>query len=103
MKYCVTCKELQAVYTFVKQFKHFLLGRTFRIRTDHKALIWLRNWKNPNTSQYFSWITELEVYDFTIEHRPGESHKNADYMSRPQCEQCEIKYEDPKTDEKLNF
>ena len=50
LKYCVTRKDLLAVYTFVKQFKHFLLGRTFRIRTDHKALIWLRNWKNSNVT-----------------------------------------------------
>ena len=33
LKYCMTRKELLAVFTFVKQFKHFLLGRTFRIRT----------------------------------------------------------------------
>ena len=45
LKYCVTRKELLAVYTFVKQFKYFFLGKTFRIKTDHKALIWLRNWK----------------------------------------------------------
>lgn len=96
LKYCVTRKELLAVYVFVKQFRHYLLGRCFKIRTDHKALIWLKNWKNPNTSQYFTWITELEEYDFTIEHRPGRCHINADYMSRPECEQCELRHDEPK-------
>ena len=85
-----------AVFTFVKQFKHYLLGRSFKIRTDHKALTWLRSWKNPNKSQYFTWITELEVYDFIIEHRYGQFHKNADYMSKPNCEQWEVAHDDPK-------
>ena len=37
-RYCVTRRELLAVVTFVLQFKHFLLGRKFIIRTDHSSL-----------------------------------------------------------------
>ena len=55
------------------------------------------NWKKPNTSQYCSWIAELELYDFEIEHRKGQHHLNADAMSRyPLCEQCELKHEEPR-------
>ena len=45
--YCITRKELLAVYHFVNYFKQYLLGRKFRIRTDHKALTWLMNCERP--------------------------------------------------------
>lgn len=95
--YCVTRKELFAVFRYVLQFKHYLMGRKFIIRTDHKALQWLLNWRRPNTSQYCSWKAELETYDFEIKHREGRLHTNADALSRfPPCQQCDILHEDPK-------
>lgn len=97
LKYCVTRKELLSVYTFIKQFKHYLLGNRFILRTDHKALLWLLNWKKPNTTQFCNWISELEIYDFEIQHRAGEKHSNADFMSRlEECGQCELLHQDPK-------
>ena len=95
--YCITRKELLSIYYFTKYFKHYIFGRQFLIRTDHKALIWMLNWRKPNTSQYCLWKAELELYDMVVEHRPGEKHGNADALSRlPSCEQCEIKHEEPK-------
>jgi transposase InsO family protein len=95
--YCITRKELLAVYKYVTAFKHYLYGRKFIVRTDHQALLWLLNWKKPNTSQYCTWIAELECYDMEVRHRPGHIHTNADALSRaPQCEQCALKHEDPK-------
>lgn len=95
--YCITRKELLAVYYFVKYFKQYLLGRKFIIRTDHRALTWMMNWQRPNSSQYCTWIAELENYDFQIEFRKGKDHTNADYISRSlQCEQCDLNHEDPK-------
>jgi hypothetical protein len=96
-QYCITRKELLGVYKYVLHFKHYLYGRHFTIRTDHRALIWMLNWKKPSTSQYCSWIAELENYNFDIIHRPGKEHLNADALSRlPDCEQCELKHDDPK-------
>ena len=43
--YCVTKRELLAVVTFVRQFRHYLWGRKFLIRIDHASLTWLRNSK----------------------------------------------------------
>jgi hypothetical protein len=100
--YCITRKELLAIYKYVLYFKHYLYGRKFTVRTDHQALTWLLNWKRPNTSQYCSWRAELECYDMEVVFRPGHEHANADALSRlPQCEQCEIMHEDPK--KKRNF
>ncbi len=95
--YCVTRKELLSVYYFCKHFKHYLLGRRFTIRTDHKALTWMLNWQNPNTSQYCLWKAELQHYDMQVEYRKGKDNINADFVSRlKNCEQCEVKHEDPK-------
>ena len=95
--YCITRKELLAVYHFVGYFKQYLLGRKFRIRTDHKVLTWLMKCERPKTTQFCTWISELEIYDFEIEYRKGEDHLNADFLSRlADCEQCEVKHENPK-------
>ena len=95
--YCITRKELLSVYNFVNHFRQYLLGNKFRIRTDHKALTWLMGLQTPKTTQFCHWISELEIYDFTIEYRKGQEHINADFLSRiPDCEQCDIKHEDPK-------
>ena len=94
--YCATRKELLAVVHYVRQFSHYLTGRKFLIRTDHKSLTWLMSWRNPSTSQYFAWISELSQYDFDIEHRKGENHINADRLSRlahdDNCKQCHVNY-----------
>ena len=37
-RYSVTRRELLAVVTFVDQFRHYLLGREFTVRTDHSSL-----------------------------------------------------------------
>ena len=95
-QYCTTRKELLAVHRYIFQFKHYLWGNNFTVRTDHKSLKWFMSWKNPNTSQYSRWRNDLEEFDFVIEHRPGKHHVNADFMSRLNCEQCEVRHSDPK-------
>ena len=44
-KYCVTRKELLAVVRFTRQYRHYLLGREFLLRTDHNSLTWLLRFK----------------------------------------------------------
>lgn len=95
-QYCTTRKELLAVHKYILKFKHYLAGKKFRVRTDHKALTWMLNWKKPNTTQYCSWIADLQNYEFDIEHRKGTNHVNADVLSRiPSCQQCNIPHKDP--------
>ena len=52
-RYCVTRRELLAIVTFVNQFRHYLLGREFVIRTDHSALRWVMSFRDP--SQQDGW------------------------------------------------
>ena len=44
-KYCMTRKELAAVVFGLKQYRQYLLGRHFLIRSDHVALTYLRSAK----------------------------------------------------------
>jgi len=82
--YCVTRKELLAVVHFMKYFKQYLLGRVFRVRTDHAALTWLRRTPDP-VGQQARWLEVMEEYDFSVEHRSGTKHSNADALSRRPC------------------
>ena len=84
MNYCVSRKELLAIVHFLRYFKQYLLGRHFRIRTDHAALTWLRKTPDP-IGQQARWLEQMEEYDFDIEHRPGTRHGNADALSRRPC------------------
>ena len=86
-KYCVTRHELLAVVTFVQHFRPYLLGRAFTLRTDHGSLTWLQSFKNPE-GQLARWLEKLQEFNFTIVHRRGRSHQNADALSRIPCSQC---------------
>ncbi|XP_058879681.1 uncharacterized protein LOC131737088 [Acipenser ruthenus] len=83
-RYCVTRRELLAVVVAVKQFRPYLCGRHFLLRTDHASLQWLVNFKEPQ-GQLARWLEQLQEFDFTIQHRAGEKHSNADAMSRRPC------------------
>jgi len=86
--YCVTKKEMLAVVTFVQHFKQYLMGRKFVIRTDHSALRWVMSFKEPE-NQMARWLEILSQYDFSIIHRKGRKHENADFMSRLACDPVE--------------
>ena len=50
------------------------------IKTKHKALKGLMNWRNPTTSQYHNWIGIMATFDFSIENRSGKDQGNADLL-----------------------
>lgn len=85
--YCVTRRELLAAVYFMKQYKHYLYGKKFLLRTDHGALKWLFKFKDPS-GQIARWLETLAMFNFDIEHRPGRQHGNADGLSRVPCRQC---------------
>ena len=80
-KYCVTRKELLAVVRFTRQYRHYLLGREFLLRTDHNSLTWLLRFKYLE-GQLARWLEELSQFHMTVLHRPGIKHGNADGLSR---------------------
>ena len=79
--YSTTRKELLALVWGSEHFETYLYGRRFLARTDHSALQWLKNFKNPR-GQVARWLERLSDFDFEVEHRPGHLHGNADGLSR---------------------
>ena len=85
--HCMTKWELLAVVCFTKQFRPFLLGRRFTLRTDHGSLTWLTNFKEPE-GQVARLLECLQEFDFEVVHRRGRQHTNADALLHRPCEQC---------------
>ena len=86
--YCVTRRELLAVVLAVTHFRPYLYGRKFLLRTDHASLIWLYKRSDPS-HQIARWLELLAEFEFTLEHRAGSKHGNADGLSRcTDCPQC---------------
>lgn len=79
--YCITEKELLAVIFFIQYYRQYLLGRKFTVRSDHQALVWLFNLKEPN-GKIARWIEILAAYDFNIEYRAGSKQGHCDALSR---------------------
>ncbi|KAJ9514103.1 hypothetical protein QJQ45_002185 [Haematococcus lacustris] len=73
--------EMLCAVWAIKTLRPYLHGASFRLVTDHQPLTWLMT--NPNlTGHHARWALSLQDYTFTIEHRPGNKHQNADVLSR---------------------
>ena len=79
--YSTTKKELLACVVFTQEFSHYLLGKKFRLRTDHSSLQWLLNFKNPS-GMLARWLDILGGFQYDIVFRPGVQNVVADDLSR---------------------
>ncbi len=73
-------ESLAAAWGIVKN-RHYLWGKQFTLITDHRALMWLMDYKGTNHAVKRLQL-EMNGYDFTIEHRPERMLEDANYMSR---------------------
>ncbi|KAL4104074.1 hypothetical protein QTP88_019387 [Uroleucon formosanum] len=81
INYNTTEKELASIVWGVKTFRPYLFGQQFNIITDHRALVWLFNLKDPG-SRLTRWRLKLEEHQYTIHYKPGTNNTNADALSR---------------------
>ena len=89
-RYCITKREMLAVVAMCIQFRSYLRGARFTLRTDHKSLVWLHRF-NDTEGMLSRWLHSLQQFQFSIIHRPGKDHGNADGLSRAPsspCRQC---------------
>ena len=84
-------RELLAIVKSIRWFHAYLYRQKFIVRMDHSTLQWLLNFLNPEC-QVARWLETLQEYDFTVEHRPGLKHANADAMSRRPCLDSDCKH-----------
>lgn len=73
--------ELLALVFAVEKFHVYLAGTKFTVVTDHAALVFLQEGKNKNP-KLARMAMRLACYDFTVQHRQGRVHNNADGLSR---------------------
>ena len=88
--YCTTKHEMLAAVSMCIQFRSYLCGAKFTLRTDHKSLAWLHRFKDTE-GMTARWIHALQQFQFSIVHRAGEDRGNADGLSRvpsSPCGQC---------------
>ena len=71
-RYSAKKRELLAVVNFTRHLRHYLLGRKFKIFTDHSALQWLYNFKDPDAF-IARWLKNLAAFNYEVVHRPGKS------------------------------
>jgi transposase InsO family protein len=64
----------------MQKLRHYLLGRQFIVRVDHKPLIDLL--KNKMTPLLEGWMETVLQFDFTTVYLPGEENEFADALSR---------------------
>ena len=68
--YCITEKELLAVRYFIQFYWQYLLGRHFRVRTDHQTLICLFCLKEPR-GKIARWL-EIHLVSATFQLNTGQ-------------------------------
>jgi len=79
--YFTTEKELLALLICIEACRCLLYGKAFTVYTDHLALKWFYNFKEPN-QRLVRWSHKLRDYDIDVVHRPGKKHQAADCLSR---------------------
>ncbi|UYV73841.1 hypothetical protein LAZ67_11001093, partial [Cordylochernes scorpioides] len=91
-RYAVIDKEALAVIFGVSKFSQYLLGRKFKILTDHKPLVGMFNPKKPIpqvlSPRMLRWCLTLAAYTYTMEYKPGKVNCNADALSRLPLNEC---------------
>ncbi|GBG65827.1 hypothetical protein CBR_g53798 [Chara braunii] len=74
-------KELYALVCALKHWKYFLLGRHFKIFSDHSTLQWMKSQGELN-NKLARYIQFIDMFDFEMKHKKGCYNKVEDALSR---------------------
>jgi len=79
IKWSTIEKECWALVKAFNVFEFFLFGRNFKVRTDHRNLLYMQHSCNMKVQRWFGY---LMLFDFVIIHVPGVDNIVADALSR---------------------
>ncbi|GBG60257.1 hypothetical protein CBR_g4210 [Chara braunii] len=74
-------RELYALRQALEHWKHYLLGRHFKVYSDRETLRWLKT-QAKMTPKRTRWATEIDQYDFELKPIKGKYNVVADALSR---------------------
>ena len=80
MNYATHDLELAAV-VHVKTWRHFVVGNSCDVYTDHKSLKYISTQKELNLRQR-RWLELIKDYDMRLHYHPGKANVAADALSR---------------------
>ena len=83
LNYSVHDKEMCAIMHALERWRPFLLGRHFKVYTDHRSLVYFKTQSNLNQRQ-LRWQEKAADYDMEILYKPGKQNVVADALSRVQ-------------------
>ncbi len=75
-------REALRVIFALKKFRHYVTSNRFKLYTDHQALKYAFNIKDPH-GRIARWFILLPEYDFEICYRAGRDNACANFSSRP--------------------
>src|SRR5271165_6278440 len=81
LNYSVHDKEMCAIMHALERWRPFLLGRHFKVYTDHRSLVHFKTQSNLNQRQ-LRWQEKAADYDMEILYKPGKENVVADALSR---------------------
>ena len=73
--------ELAAVMLALKLWRHYLVGRSFTLKTDHQSLQYIFTQRDLNARQR-RWSEFMSEYDFGISYIKGKENMVADALSQ---------------------
>jgi hypothetical protein len=79
--------ELATVVHALKIWRHYLLGNTCHLYTNHKSLKYIFTQSELNMRQQ-RWLELIKYYDLEIHYHPGKANVVADALSRKASGHC---------------
>eukprot|EP00253_Pinus_taeda_P008048 PITA_08048 len=74
-------KEMLAILHVLKKWKPYLMGRHFKVKTNHASLKYFLE-KILSSEEQQKWVTKMLGYDFEIIYKKGKQNVVADALSR---------------------
>ena len=84
-KHSAVEKEAYSIVESLRKWRHFLIGRVFRLVTDQKSVAFMFNSSHKGkikNEKIMRWRLELSCYKYDIIYRPGRENSAADALSR---------------------
>ena len=78
-------KEAYAIVESIRKWRHYLIGRYFKVVTDQRSVSFMFSSKHSSkvkNEKILRWRLELSSYTFDISYRPGKENGPADTLSR---------------------